>query len=396
MPPNKPDVLHYSAPAFLKPAGLIAVAVVAVLVVTGAVSRLRADKEVKTWTQEQVTPTVSLVAAKLDSAPQVLTLPAQIQAFENAGIHSRVSGYLKDWKVDIGQSVKQGQVLAEVDTPDLDQQLAQARADLATARANQALSQSTAERWKGLLAKDAVSQQEYDEKAGDLAAKSSVVNAAAANVARLQATEAFKRIVAPFSGVVTTRSTDIGQLINAGNAAEAPLFTVSQVDRLRIYVNVPQNFSALIHKGMTAKLTVPEHPGQTFTATVVGDAQAIAAQTGSMLVQMEFDNRAGQLKAGGYAQASLALGGGAKAPRVPASALIIDERGVQVGIVGPDGRVSLRKVTVGRDLGASVELSSGVAPNQKVIDNPPEDLASGELVKIAPAPPASAKAAANG
>jgi RND family efflux transporter MFP subunit len=393
MPPNKSD---YSPPAYLKPAGFVAAAAAAALVVVGIVSRLHADREVRTWTHDQVVPTVALVAAKLDSAPQVLTLPAQLQAFENAGIHSRVPGYLKAWHVDIGERVKKGQLLAEVDTPDLDQQLAAAQADLNTARANQALSRSTAERWKNLLARDAVSQQEYDEKAGDLAAKSSVVNAAAANVGRLQATAAFKRIVAPFDGVITTRSTDIGSLISAGNAAEAPLFTVSKVDRLRVYVNVPQSFSALIHRGMTAKLTVPEHPGQTFNAVVVGDAQAIAAQTGSLLVQMEFDNKGGQLKAGGYAQATLALAGGGKAPRVPASALIIDERGVQVAVVGPDNRVSLRKVTVGRDLGASVELSSGIAPNQKVIDSPPEDLAPGEAVKIAPTAPSAAKAAANG
>jgi RND family efflux transporter MFP subunit len=355
---------------------------------------VHADKSVKQWTHDQIVPTVGLVVAKADNAPQSLTLPAQIAAFQNAGIHSRVPGYLKAWYVDIGAPVKKGQLLAEVDTPDLDQQLAAAKADLATARANETLSRSTAARWKNLLAKDAVSQQEYDEKAGDLAAKSSLVNAAGANVARLQATSAFKRIVAPFAGVITTRSTDIGTLISAGNAAEAPLFTVSEVDKLRVYVNVPQSYSAQIHKGMTASLAAPERPGETFTATVVGDAQAISAQTGSLLVQLEIDNRAGKLKAGGYAQASLALPGGAQVARIPASALITDQHGAHVATVGPDGKVVMRAVTVARDLGPFIDVSSGVLPNEKVIDSPPDDLASGDPVKIAG--PASEKAATNG
>ena len=394
MPPNSPNILAHTPPRNLKLIGLIALGVAAVVVAIGLISRVRADQDVKQWTREQLVPTVTLVTAKADSAPQVLTLPAQVQAFQNAGIHSRVPGYLKAWYVDIGVPVRKGQLLAEVDTPDLDQQLAAAKADLGTARANAALSQTTAARWKNLLAKDAVSQQEYDEKAGDFAAKTSLVTAAAANVARLQATSAFKRIVAPFDGVVTTRSTDIGALISAGVATEAPLFTVSQVDKLRVYINVPQSYSAQIHKGMTAALTAPELPGQTFTATVVGDAQAISAQTGSLLVQLQIDNRAGKLKAGSYLQASLALNAGASVARVPASALITGSRGAQVATLGPDGRVVMRKVTVARDLGPFIDLASGVAPNERIIDNPPDDLAVGDAVKVAA--PAPIKAAANG
>lgn len=394
MPPNSPNVLAHTPPRNLKLVGLIALCVAAVVVVVGVVSRVRADQDVKQWTREQLVPTVTLVTAKADAAPQTLTLPAQVQAFQNAGIHSRVPGYLKAWYVDIGTPVKKGQLLAEIDTPDLDQQLAAAKADLGTARANAALSQTTATRWKNLLAKDAVSQQEYDEKAGDFAAKSSLVTAATANVARLQATSTFKRIVAPFDGVVTTRSTDIGALISAGVATEAPLFTVSQVDKLRVYVNVPQSYSAQIHKGMTAELTAPELPGQTFTATVVGDAQAISAQTGSLLVQLQIDNRDGKLKAGSYMQASLALKAGSSVARVPASALITGQRGAQVAALGPDGKVVMRKVTVARDLGPFIDLASGVSPNDRIIDNPPDDLAPGDTVKIAPSAPA--KAAANG
>jgi len=392
MPPNSPEALHYQAPRNLKLIGLIALAIAAAVVILGVISRVRADQGVKSWTKEQQTPTVTLVTAKADSAPAILTLPAQLQAYESAGIRSRVSGYLKDWKVDIGQSVKKGQLLAEVDTPDLDQQLAQARADLATAKANQQLSVSTAARWKNLLAKDAVSQQEYDEKAGDLAAKTSVVAAQEANVSRLLATSAFKRIVAPFDGVVTTRATDIGQLVTAGSAADQPLFTVSQVDKLRVYVQAPQSYAAQIHQGMTAKLTVPERPGESFAATVVADAQAISAQTGTLLVQMQIDNRSGKLKAGGYAQASLTLASSAKVARIPASALINDEHGVHVAVLGPDGKVVMKPVTVAKDLGQTIDISSGLAPGEKVIDSPPDDLVAGDAVRVAgEAPAASGK-----
>ncbi len=383
MPPNSSDVLRYTPPRNLKLIGLIVLVIAAVVVVLGVISRVRADQDVKQWTQAQLTPTVTLVTAKADTAAINLTLPAQLQAYESAGIHSRVSGYLKDWKVDIGTPVKQGQLLAEVDTPDLDQQLAQARADLATAKANQVLSQSTEARWKNLLAKDAVSQQEYDEKAGDLAAKTSVVKAQEANVSRLVATSAFKRIVAPFDGVVTSRSTDIGQLISAGNPAEAPLFTVAQVDKLRVYVQAPQSYVAQIKPGMTAKLTVPEHPGESFIAKVVADAQAISPQTGSLLVQLQIDNRDHKLKAGGYAQAILDLPASRQVARIPSSALVNDEHGLHVAMLGADGKVMFRPVTVARDLGQTVDVSAGVAPGDKVIDSPPDDLKVGDAVRVA-------------
>jgi RND family efflux transporter MFP subunit len=383
MPPNSSDVLRYTPPRNLKRIGLVLLAVAAGVVVVGAMARVRNDQSVSKWTREQRLPTVGLVTAKADNAPSTLTLPAQLQAFISAPIHSRVSGYLKDWKVDIGATVKQGQLLAQIDTPDLDQQLAQARADLATARANQALAQSTEVRWKNLLAKDAVSQQEYDEKAGDLAAKTAVVKAAEANVGRLEATEAFKRIVAPFDGVVTTRATDIGQLVTAGAANEAPLFTVAQIDKLRVYVQVPQTYVAQIHPGMTAKLVAPERPRETFTATVVADAQAIQSQTGTLLVQMQIDNRDHKLKAGGYVQANLTLAANARVARIPASALINDEHGVHVATVGPDGKVVMRPITVARDLGQAIDVSAGIVPGDKVIDSPPDDLNAGDEVRIA-------------
>jgi RND family efflux transporter MFP subunit len=395
MPPNSShEVLSYQAPRNLKLIGIVAVGIAAVVVVLGVMSRTHSDKEVKTWTKDQQIPTVTLAPAVADTAAASLTLPAQLQAYVSAGIRSRVSGYLKDWKVDIGTPVKQGQLLADVDTPDLDQQIAQARADLNTAKANESLSASTEKRWKNLLAKDAVSQQEYDEKAGDLAAKSSVVKASEANVGRLQASETFKRIVAPFDGVVTTRATDIGQLINAGSAVEQPLFTVSQIDKLRVYVQVPQSYVAQIHAGMTAKLIAPERPQDDFTAVVVGDAQAISTQTGSLLVQMLIDNKAHKLKAGGYVQATLQLPGAARVARIPASALINDEHGVHVALLGPDNKVIMRPVTIGRDMGQTIDISAGVQPGDQVIDSPPENLVAGDTVQVtAPdkAKPASGK-----
>jgi RND family efflux transporter MFP subunit len=384
MPPNnQADVLHYAPPRQLKLAGLIALLVAAVVVVFGLVSRARSTHEVKQWTTQQLVPSVQLVSAKADTAAQTLTLPATLAAFENAGIHSRVSGYLKAWDVDIGAQVRQGQLLAEIDTPDLDQQLAGARADLATAQANQALAVSTAARWKNLLAKDAVSQQEYDEKAGDLAAKTSVVNASRANVARLMATAAYKRIVAPFDGVVTSRSTDIGALIAAGTPNDQPLFTVSQIDKLRVYVRVPQSYVGQIHNGMSVDLTAPEHPGEHFTATVIADAQAITAQSGTLLVQMLIDNRKHELKSGGYVQASVKLSANAGLTRIPASALITDETGVHVATVGPGNRVVMKPVTVASDLGQTIQISAGLQPNERIIDSPPDDLAPGDPVQIA-------------
>jgi len=399
MPPNSSsDVLHYTAPTRLKLVGLIAAGVFALIVVLGLVSRVRADHSVKQWTHDQIVPTVQLVSAKADTAPQSLTLPADVQAFISAPIHSRVNGYLKAWYADIGAPVKKGQLLAEVDTPDLDQQLARAKADLATAKANAALSSTTAVRWKGLLAKDAVSQQEYDEKAGDLAAKSSLVNAAQANVAQLEATEAFKRIVAPFDGVVTSRATDIGALISAGTPGEAPLFTVAEVNKLRVYVKVPQSYVAQVHRGLTAALVAPERPGETFTATVVSDAQSISSQTGTLLVELQLDNSQGKLKAGSYMQANFNLKATGTVSRLPASAMITDQKGQHVATVGPDGRVVMKPVVIARDQGSFLLISSGLQPGDKVIDSPPDDLAAGDPVKVGEASPAPAtgKAGANG
>jgi multidrug efflux system membrane fusion protein len=366
----------------LRTAGFVVAGAAAVVVVVGIVGRVSADQSLKGWTHQQAIPTVHLVTTAA-GGEKTLSLPGDVQAFYSAPIHARVSGYLKKWYADIGAPVKAGQVLAEIDTPDLDQQVLQARADLATAEANQKLSATTAKRWTSLLAQDAVSKQEADEKAGDLAAKSSLVNAARANLNRLLAQESFKRITAPFDGVVTVRNTDIGQLISIGGAADTALFTVSDQRQLRVYVHVPQNQSALIRPGLAASLTVPEYPGQTFKAVVSKDARALDPQSGALLVELQLDNADGRLKPGEYAQVSFGLASGAATARVPATAIQFRNDGPTVAIVGRDSHVQVRAVTITRDLGSSVELGSGVQPGDRIIDNPPEALGPGDLVRVA-------------
>jgi membrane fusion protein, multidrug efflux system len=380
-----PEEMLHKPQTWVKPALLAGLALVVVIVAVGLLGRVFASQTLKTWTVAQAVPTVQVIVPTEDGAGQTLALPGNVQAFYNASIHARVSGYLKRWYQDIGARVKAGQILADIDTPELDQQLAQAKADLATAVANQRLAQTTAARWTTLLAKDAVSQQETDEKTGDLAAKTSLVNAARADVDRLQATEGFKRIVAPFDGIVTARNTDVGQLIAAGAPTDPGLFTVSDVHRLRIYVNVPQSYSAELKPGMTATLSVPEHPGQSFQATLANTSGAIGAQSGTLLVELQIDNTAGQLKPGDYAQVSFALPTATNQVRVPASALIFRQKGMAVATVGPDGRVVMKPITIGVDQGSFVDVAAGLNPSDRVIDNPPDSLETGDRVNVATA-----------
>jgi RND family efflux transporter MFP subunit len=372
----------------LKLAGLIALIVAAIIVVLGLMSRLKSEHDLKTWTADQAIPTVTL-AKVVGGSASTLVLPGSVQPFSSASIHARVPGYLKKWYVDIGANVKEGQLLAEIDTPDLDQQVTQARADLVTAQANQKLSESTSKRWTDLLASDAVSHQEADEKAGDLAARQSLSNAAKANLDRLLALESFKRITAPFAGVVITRSTDVGALIGLDTA----LFTVADQHRMRIYVRVPQTSSSLIHAGQTAELTAPEYPGQVFNAVVASDARAVDAQTGGLLTELQIDNASGMLKAGEYVQVSFNLpavkGQGIV---VPSTALLYRDNGPAVVLLSPDNTVTVHPVKIAQDLGANIEIASGLSPQDKVADNPPENIATGDKVQIA-SPNAQPKAA---
>jgi RND family efflux transporter MFP subunit len=390
--PDPSEILRYAPPRRLKAAGIVALCVAALLIALGLITRVRADQRLATWTNAQVVPTVKVVSPKMDGGPGDLVLPGDIEALNSAPIYARVPGYLKRWYADIGTPVKAGQVLADIDTPELDHQLAQAKADLATAVANQHLADTTATRWAGLLAQDAASHQDADVKNGDLAAKTALVASARANVERLQALEGFKRITAPFSGVVTTRSTDIGALISVGAPGDIPLFTVADEHRLRIYVHVPQSYSADIKPGMTASFDVPQYPGRTFTANLSTTADAVTPQNGTLLVQLQRDNDGGALKPGDYAQVRFGLTAKVGAVQAPASALMFRDSGMVVAVVGPDGRAVIKPIRIGQDRGAVVEIATGLSPQDRVIDNPPDSLRAGDPVRVAPVDPRNAHA----
>jgi RND family efflux transporter MFP subunit len=379
--PDAIETAAFTRPRRLKIAGVVLTGGVVAIIGLGALSRVHVDQSLKAWTRDQVAPTVTL-ASVAGGGERELALPGTIQAFYTAPIHARTSGYLKRWYADIGDQVKAGQVLAEIDTPDLDQQVLQARAELASAQANQRLASTTAKRWDGLLAQDAVSRQEAEEKAGDLAARVAAVNAARANLNRLLTLESFKRLTAPFDGVVTERNTDIGALISVGGANDTALFTVADLHRLRIYVSIPQAYSALIKPGDAARLTVPEFAGQTFKASVVSDARAIAAN-GGVKVELQLDNLDGRLRPGAYAQVTFAVAAGPGAARVPATALLFRQQGPVVAVVDARGRARITPIVISRDLGTSVEVGAGLSPGEKVIDNPPDAIANGEAVRVA-------------
>jgi RND family efflux transporter MFP subunit len=366
----------------LKLTAAIALAAAIVVVAVGLVLRDRADRSLARAVEARAIPTVTL-AAVAEGATRDIVLPGTLQAFVSAPLHARVSGYLKRWYVDIGRPVTAGQLLAEIDTPDLDQQVLQARADLATAEANRQLAETTAIRWNGLVAQDAVSRQDADEKDGAFAASLAAARSARANLDRLLALERFKRITAPFSGVVTSRSTDIGALITVGEVNDPALFTVSDQTQLRVYVSVPQIYSSLIVPGQAADVTAPEFPGEAFKAVVVNDARAVGP-AGGVLVELQLDNPEGRLKTGGYVQVRFSLAAPARATSVPATAIIFRNAGPTVAVADRNGRVTIRPVIIARDLGARVELSDGIRPGDRVIDNAPEALGSGDLVRVAP------------
>ncbi|MEK0431837.1 MAG: efflux RND transporter periplasmic adaptor subunit [Betaproteobacteria bacterium] len=362
---------------------LIAASVLAgVVVFNGLQVRAKDAAQLKALADKQSTVTVTVISPTSSSDAAALSLPGRIEAYAKAPLYSRISGYLRTWKADIGTSVKAGQVLAEIDTPDLDQQILQAKAELASTQANAALSENTAKRWQSLQATNFVSPQAVEEKLADLNAKLAVVNASQANVNRLQALKNFSRIVAPFDGVVTARNTDVGQLINVGGAPGSELFVVSDVKRLRLYVNLPQNQVSNIQKGTTAKFTVPEQPGQVFTATVQSMSQAISSSSGSMLVQLSAENKRGELLPGGYASVSFSIAPQANLLSVPPSALVYTKSGVQVATVNAENRVVMKPVVIARDHGNRLELLSGIQAQDKVIENPPDGVTQGDLVQV--------------
>jgi len=326
---------------------------------------------------------ITSVAVALPSAEQVkpvLDLPGRLEAYSRAPIFARISGYLKNWTVDIGTEVKAGQLLAEIEVPDIDQQLLQARADLASAQANEGLSGATLKRWR-TLGPGVVPQQEIDERAADLAARQAQVKAAQANVDRLQVLAGYAKIVAPFDGLVTARDTDVGALINSGASNGPALFVISDIKRLRVYVNVPQNYAPAVKVGNKAVITVPEYPGRAFPATVEASSQAVEAASATTRMQLVVDNADGALMPGAYASVRLDLSATAQPLIIPASALLFDKAGLRVATVGPDDRVLFKSVTVARDLGTEIAIATGLTPADRVIVTPPDGLADGDQVR---------------
>jgi len=380
-PPTLPGEPAGPSARTLKRAGIGAAIAAVAIVVFGIVSRTGDAKQLAATAADGALPTVVVVAPASGEAGNALVLPGNVQAYNSAAIFARTNGYVSRWLADIGDHVHSGQALAVLDAPEVDQQLAQAQADYQTALANQRLAGTTSRRWSAMLAQDAVSQQEADEKAGDLAAKSALANASLANVKRLKALQGFTRLSAPFDGVVTSRSAQIGALVVSGNAAAQPLFTVSDIHRMRIYVKVPQGYSAQVHPGMQASLTLPEFPGRSFGATLTRSAGAVDAQSGAVLVELQADNGDGALKPGAFAQVSFSIAtlGGL---RLPGSAILYGDKGPTVAVVDRAGNVTVKPVTIARDEGNVVEVSAGVTPADRVIDTPPDAIRSGDVVRV--------------
>ena len=368
---------------------LIALGLALILAVWGIVSRLSARNALERDAAQAAIPTVATVKARSGRSADKLVLPGSVQAYYEAPIYARTSGYLKAWYTDIGASVKKGQLLAEIDTPEVDQQLRQAQADLATAQANYELSRTTNERWQGLLATQSVSQQDADQRAGDAAAKLAARQSASANLARLRELESFKRVVAPFDGVVTQRNTDVGALINAGQSPGAALFRVADTHRLRIYVSVPQPYAAQIAAGINATLELADHPGRQYTATVSSTAHALDASSRTLQVELQIDNARGELLPGSYAQVNFILPASSSTLRVPVNAVLFRSQGLMVAMVDGDHRVHLKRITQGRDFGSEIEVLAGLGENDTLIVNPPDSIGDGAEVRIQQPPSAT-------
>lgn len=361
---------------------LIAVGVAVVLAAWGIVSRLYARIVLERAATDAAIFTVATTHPSRGPGSDLLVLPGTVQAFYEAPIYARTSGYLRVWYTDIGTSVKKGQVLAEIDTPEVDQQLRQAEADLATAQANSQLARSTNERWQGLLATESVSKQDADERAGDAAAKAAAAQSAAANLARLRDLESFKHVLAPFDGVVTQRNTDVGALINGGQTPGTALFRVADTHRLRIYISVPQSYADQIRPGLAAGLVFADRPTTRYEAQVASTAHALDASSRTLQVELQIDNAHGELLPGSYAEVHFDLRGASTTLRVPANAVLFRAQGLLVATVDKTSHAHLRTITQGRDFGREIEVLSGVEPDDTLIVNPPDSLSEGMEVRV--------------
>ncbi len=365
---------------------ILALIVIAAIVAAGVLPRIHARAALKDRTYDLAVPTVNVMHPKLGAPETEIILPGNIQAFTDSPIYARTNGYLKKWYVDIGGRVKQGQLLADIETPEVDQQLDQARADLNTAQANYSLSEITSKRYEDLLKTDSVSKQDVDNAHGDFEAKKAMVASAQSNLKRLEELQAFEKIYAPFEGVITARNTDVGHLINSGaGGPSAELFHIASIRTLRVYVNVPQQYSQDAKPGILANLTLQEFPGRKFQGKLVRTADAIDLASRTLLAEIDVDNASGELLPGAYAEVHLAVPAGVPEFILPVSALIFRGDALQVGIVrgeGKDAKASLATITLGHDLGSTVEIVNGLSADDSVITNPPDSLVSGETVRV--------------
>jgi RND family efflux transporter MFP subunit len=394
--------LHLPAATGAKPRSrggwLAAIAVFLVfvgLLVSGILERIHSNATLRIETADTAIPTVSVVAPKRSAPSQEIVLPGNVQPYVTSPIFARTNGYLVHWYFDIGAHVKKGQLLAIISSPEVDQQLQQARSNLMTAQANLKLAEITMNRYQGLVKSNAISQQFVDNAVGSYNANKAIVDADQAAVDQYTALVSFERVYAPFDGVITARNTDIGDLINSGSTAnpKTDLFHIAQPGVLRVYVNVPEEYSPQTRPGLTAELKLDEFPGQTFTGKLVRTADAINYTTRTLLVEVDVNNPSGELLSGAYAEVHFKIPGQASTYILPVDTLLFRKEGLNVSIV-ENGKAKLVPVTPGRDFGDSIEIVSGLQGNESVIMSPPDSIVTGETVKIATPQPTTPPSAA--
>lgn len=371
---------------------VIALVVAVVVAVFGIITRKHASAELTKYTDNTSAPPVTLEQPVMQQNAREIVLPGNIQAFTLAPIYARTTGYVKAWYHDIGTPVRKGELLAVIETPELDQELASAKADLATAKSNAGIAKVTADRYNDLIGRNAVSQQDTDNAVQALEARNTQVASSEANVQRLEELVSFERIVAPFDGVITARNIDTGQLISAtGSTTTAgagtvsgnkEIFDISAVRTLRVFINVPQIYSPDAKNGTIAKLTLPQYPGRTFQGKLVRSSDAVDPATRTLLAEVDVDNRSGELLPGSYTEVHLSVSSDAPALIVPVSAMILEPDGLRVATVDANHHVHMARVTPGRDYGTTVEILAGLKPGESIIGNPPDSLIDGEEVRV--------------
>jgi RND family efflux transporter MFP subunit len=378
-----PDLLRHTTPPGLKRWGRIALVAAIAVAALGIGWRMWKSHNTAAWTDDQAVPTVQVLKLSAVKGGGNLTLPGEVQAYANAPIYAQVSGYVQKWYFDIGAKVKKGNLLAQIDPRTYEAALAQARGNLARDTATLTNARVDLNRYQALAAQNAISAQQLATQKATAEAQAGIVEADRAQVAQATINLAYTRIIAPFDGVVTSRAVDVGNLVTVGTPGTTPLFTVADQTRLRLYVRVPQNYAPYIQDGMSVNFTVPQYPGRTFQAKLVASAGAVASATGTILVQFSAENSDGALQPGAYAEVKFPLPAGAHGIRVPATALIFRDEGMQVATVDATNHVKLKTVKISRDLGASVDVSTGISEADRIIDNPADALQDGDLVRVA-------------